>query len=337
MPLVEFRKEGFYVPQADVYIDPWRKVSRAIITHGHSDHSRPGHGAYACTTLSEPIIRHRLGKIKVTSYDFGESFTVNGVHFSFLPAGHIVGSAQVRIEHRGEIWVISGDYKVEDDGFSGSFEVVPCHTFVSECTFGLPVYSWVNQNQVFDDINAWWSANKDLGVTTILTGYTLGKAQRLLCGVDTDIGPIFTHGAVEQMNDVLRGAGVKLPHTTLATTVQDRNDFKGALVIAPPSAVGTPWMKRFRQVSIGAASGWMQLRGPRRRRSVDRGFVLSDHADWQGLNDTIKATGAEHVFVTHGYTHVFSKWLRSQGHDAAVVETQFSNEGEAVLPEEENV
>jgi len=326
MALVEFRKEGFYVPAADVFIDPLLHVKTAIITHGHSDHSRAGMGHYICSTLSESIIRHRLGKIKLTTYGYGEQWQIKGVKFSLIPAGHIVGSAQVRIEHKGEVWVISGDYKVEDDGISGTFEPVPCHTFVSESTFALPVYTWLDQKDVFRDINQWWTANRENKVTSILTGYTLGKAQRLLAGLNTEIGPIFTHGAIESMTQVIRAAGIDLPVTEHINDKTSKEALKGSLVLAPPSATGSSWMKRFGQVSIAAASGWMQVRGTRRRRSVDRGFVLSDHADWQGLNDAIKATGAERIYVTHGYTHVFSKWLASQGYDAGIVETHTREE-----------
>ncbi|MBX2814566.1 MAG: ligase-associated DNA damage response exonuclease [Saprospiraceae bacterium] len=327
MALVQFRPEGFYVPAADVYIDPWRKVERAIITHGHADHSRWGHGSYVCSALSEPIIRHRLGKIKLNSYDYGDTFSVRGVKFSLIPAGHIVGSAQVRIEHKGEVWVISGDYKVEDDGISGAFEPVPCHTFISECTFGLPVYNWLPQKQVLSEINAWWRENQENGVTSVLTAYSLGKAQRLLAGLDTDIGPIFTHGAIEEMTQVIRRSGLSLPATRQLTDDVRKADLPLALVLTPPGATGTAWMRRFKKVSIASASGWMQLRGTRRRGSLDRGFVLSDHADWDGLNLAIQATGAENVYVTHGYTHVFARWLKSKGINAGVVETQFSNDG----------
>lgn len=326
MPLIEFRKEGFYVPLADVYIDPWRRVAKALITHGHSDHARWGHQQYLCVHQSKPILRHRLGDVAIDSVAFGEEVRINGVKFSFHPAGHIVGSAQIRVEYRGEVWVVSGDYKVENDGISGQFEPIKCHAFISECTFGLPIYSWVDQDQVFAQINQWWAQNHEAGVTTLLTGYSLGKAQRLLAGVDASIGPIYTHGAVEHMTEVLRQNGVDLPVTRHLNSEVKRTDLGGALVVAPPGATGSGWMKRFKKVSVGGASGWMQLRGARRRGGADRGFVLSDHADWEGLNTAIKETGAEQIFVTHGYTDVFCRWLQSQGYQAQVVKTQFEGE-----------
>ncbi len=324
--LLEFTDRGIYCPAADVYIDPWKPVPRALITHGHSDHSRWGHRHYLCTQPAAPVIRHRLGQVNIETVAYGEVRRINGVQFSFHPAGHIVGSAQIRVEYRGEIWVVSGDYKVEADGLCESFEAVPCHTFITESTFGLPVYTWKPQTEVFAEINAWWRRNREAGKVSVLAGYALGKAQRLLAGLDPGIGPIFTHGAIENTNEVLRAQGVELPATTRVTRDIDRKAYPGAMVIATPSATGSPWMKKFRQVSVGMASGWMALRGTRRRRAADRGFVLSDHADWEGLNEAIAATGAERVFVTHGYTEIFTRWLREQGYDAYVVKTEYEGE-----------
>ncbi len=326
MALIEFQKGGLYVPAADVFIDPWRRVKKALITHGHSDHARWGHQQYICANSSKAILQHRLGNINVQGVSFGDSFSVNGVEFTFYPAGHIVGSAQIKVEYQGEVWVVSGDYKAEDDGISGAFEPIPCHVFITESTFGLPIYTWLDQSVIFDEINQWWASNRDVGVTSILTGYTLGKAQRLLSGLDTSIGPVYTHGAIENMTEVVRNSGVTLPATTLITPVTPKQDLVGAMVVAPPSATGSPWMKRFKTVSIASASGWMQLRGTRRRRSVDRGFVLSDHADWHGLNQAIESTGASKIYATHGYTDVFRRWLESKGLEAGVVKTRFEGE-----------
>lgn len=328
MSLIEFRKEGFYVPQADVYIDPWRRVKRALITHGHSDHSRWGHQRYLCVHESRGILRHRLGDINIESVSYGEAKHINGVKFSFHPAGHIYGSAQIRVEYKDEVWVVSGDYKVENDGFSGRFTPLKCHVFISECTFGLPIYSWEPQDHTFAMINDWWQKNRENNITSILVGYSLGKAQRLLHGIDHSIGRIYTHGAVHLMNEVIRGSGADLPETIHLTPKVKKADLAGALVITPSSATNTSWMKRFADVSIAGASGWMQLRGARRRQGADRGFILSDHADWEGLNESIRNTGAEKIFVTHGYTDTFCRWLREQGYDAHVVDTKYSSEEE---------
>lgn len=327
-------ESGLYCPTAGVYIDPWRKVDRALITHGHADHARSGHGSYLATEAALPVIRHRLGNITAETIRFGETLQIGDARVSFHPAGHVPGSAQIRVEVAGEVWVVSGDYKTDPDGLTESFEPVRCHTFISECTFGLPVFNWQPQDVVADEINTWWRDNAAQGKTSVLGAYSLGKAQRLLASVDPGIGPILTHGAVEGTNRVMRAQGLPLPDTVLVTPEMKPEDHPGALVIAPPSALGTPWMRRFGSLSTGFASGWMALRGVRRRRASDRGFVMSDHADWTGLNAAIKETGAERVYVTHGYTSVFARWLKDQGYDARALETEFEGESlEATEPE----
>ncbi len=324
--LIEFTERGLYCPPADVYIDPWKPVQRALITHGHADHSRWGHQYYLATDIAAPVMRHRLGDINLETVRYGEVRSIQGVDFSFHPAGHIPGSAQIRVAYKGEVWVISGDYKIQDDQLSTPFEPIKCHSFVTESTFGLPVYRWKPQADVFADINDWWRANKEAGKVSVLTGYALGKAQRLLRGLDTGIGTIYTHGAIEYTNAVIREQGIELPDTVRVTKDIPKKDFPGNLVLAPPSALQSPWMRRFNPVSTGIASGWMTLRGTRRRRAADRGFVLSDHADWNGLNTAIRETGAERVFVTHGYTNLFTNWLREQGLDAHEVSTEYEGE-----------
>ena len=324
--LLEFTDKGIYCPRADVYIDPWRPVDRALITHGHADHSRWGHQHYLCTETAAPVIRYRLGDIRLETIRYGEERLINGVRFSFHPAGHILGSAQIRVEYGGEVWVVSGDYKLEDDGLAEAFEPVPCHTFITESTFGLPVYHWQPQEEVFRDINDWWRENRAEGKVSLLTGYALGKAQRLLRGLDPGIGTIYTHGAIENTNEVIRAQGVDLPTTVRVTQEVKKKDYVGNLVLATPGALGQPWSRKFSPLSVGMASGWMSLRGARRRRAADRGFVLSDHADWTGLNTAVAETGAERVFVTHGYQDIFSRWLREQGLEANVVSTEYGAE-----------
>ncbi len=326
MALLEFIAKGIYCPAANVYIDPWKPVENALITHGHSDHARWGHQKYLCTHAALPVIKYRLGDVAIQGIDYNTPIYINGVRFSFHPAGHVPGSAQIRVEHKGEVWVASGDYKTEPDGLSEPFESLRCHAFITESTFGLPIYRWQSQPEIMAEINTWWRKNQAAGKTSVLVAYSLGKAQRIMANVDTTIGPIFTHGAVENINNVLREQGIVLPETQRVLSSTDKKTFPGGLVIAPPSAFNTPWINRFKPMSLGIASGWMALRGARRRRAADRGFVLSDHADWEGLNAAIQATGAEKVFVTHGYTEVFSQWLRGQGLDAAKVETQYEGE-----------
>ncbi|SFG14633.1 putative mRNA 3-end processing factor [Palleronia marisminoris] len=330
-PVLTFTDRGIYCPAADVFIDPWKPVDRALITHGHADHARPGMGRYLATDGAAPVMRHRLGDIAIETVAYGETRRIGGAAISFHPAGHVPGSAQIRVEVGGEVWVVSGDYKVAPDGLSEPFEPIRCHTFITECTFGLPVFRWDSQNAVAAQINDWWRANAAEGRATILGAYALGKAQRLLSAIDASIGPILTHGAVENTNEVLRAQGLPLPDTIRVTPEINPKDHPGALVLATPSALGTAWARKFGPASTGFASGWMALRGVRRRRAADRGFVLSDHADWEGLNTAIAETGAERIFATHGYTQIFRRWLESQGYDAAIVETQY--EGETLDPD----
>lgn len=337
--LIVHRPEGLYCPPGDFYIDPWRPVERAVITHAHSDHARMGSAHYLAHHDSAGTLRNRLGAdIALQTLAYGEVIEHHGVRVSLRPAGHVLGSAQVRIEHSGQVWVASGDYKLEDDGTCPPFEPVHCHTFITESTFGLPIYRWPSQPALFADINAWWAANAAAGKASVLYAYAFGKAQRLLHGVDASIGPIVVHGAVEPLNAVYRAAGVDLPPTLRVTDPGlTKADLKRSLVLAPPSAAGTPWLKRFGDHSDAFASGWMLVRGARRRRGVDRGFVMSDHADWPSLQKAIGATGAERVIVTHGSTAVMVRWLCEQGLDAQVFATEYGaddNEDDAgAVPE----
>jgi putative mRNA 3-end processing factor len=332
MPLLEFTERGIYCPTAEVYLDPWKPVKKALISHGHSDHAYFGHEQYLCTASAAPVIKHRLQLTdNLQTVRYGETISINGVNFSFHPAGHIIGSAQIRVEYQGEVWVFSGDYKLQNDGISEPFESVRCDTFITESTFGLPIYAWKDQDAIFNDVNAWWRKNQIEGRVSVIAGYTLGKSQRILQNVDPSIGNIFVHGAVDAINHVIRGQGVFLNGTKRVTKETTKKDYEGALVICPPSAVGSPWIRRFDPFSLAIASGWMMLRGTRRRRGADRGFVISDHADWRDLNSAIKATGAERVFVTHGYTEIFSRWLNDNGIESYPVKTRFEGElGEVV-------
>ena len=335
--LVVLRPEGLYCPPGDFYIDPWRSVDRAVITHAHADHARRGHARYLAAAPAEGVLRARLGEIDLQTLAYGEPIDHFGVRVSLHPAGHVLGSAQVRLEHRGRVWVASGDYFVagaqddprEANATCAPFEPVRCDCFITESTFGLPIYRWAPQRELFADINQWWAGNAAAGRASLLLGYSFGKAQRLLAGVDPGIGPIIVHGAVEPLNRAYRAAGVALPATQRVDELSDKASLKRALVIAPPSVQNSAWARRFGDYSDSFASGWMQLRGARRRRSVDRGFVLSDHADWPGLQRAIAATGARRVIVTHGYESVMVRWLTEQGLEAGSFSTEYGDEQEA--------
>ena len=325
--LVVQRPEGLYCPPGDFYIDPWRAVDRAVITHAHADHARTGHGHYLATAPSEGVLRSRLGQsIALQAVQYGEVVTHNGVAVSLHPAGHVLGSAQVRLHHRGQTWVASGDYKVAPDATCAPFEPVRCDVFITESTFGLPIYRWRPDAEVFAEINAWWAANAAVGRASVLMCYSFGKAQRILSGVDALIAPIIVHSAIQTLNTAYRAAGVNLPDTKLVSEVADTADFKRALVLCPPSAATGPWVKRFGDFSDAFASGWMQLRGARRRGSYDKGFVLSDHADWPGLMGAIGATGANRVIVTHGSIPVMVRYLTEQCLEAGSFHTEYGND-----------
>ena len=331
LPLIVSRPEGLYCPEGEFFVDPWRPVDRAVITHAHSDHARRGNTHYLAHRDSAELLRIRLGAdISLQTLEYGEVIEHSGVRISLHPAGHVLGSAQVRLERKGRVWVASGDYKLADDGTCQPFEAVPCDTFITESTFGLPVYRWPRQADLFADINDWWQRNAAAGRASILFCYAFGKAQRILRGVDASIGPIVCHGAVEPLNVVYRTAGVPLPETFRVTDeTMNKSALSKALVLAPPSAAGTPWLKRFGDYSDAFASGWMQLRGARRRRGVDRGFVMSDHADWPALHRAIGNTGARQIFVTHGSIAVMVRYLREQGLDAQSFATEYGGEEEA--------
>lgn len=321
---------GLYCPPGDFFIDPWRPVDRAVVTHAHADHLRWGSKSYLVSEEGAGVTRVRLGpKGIVEALPWGASRTIGAVRVSLHPAGHILGAAQVRLEHKGQVAVVTGDFKRHVDPTTTPFEVVPCHLLVTESTFALPVFRWAQADQLPEDLGTWWRRNQSQRRTSVLFGYALGKAQRLLAALSSDQGPILIHGAVGKLNDAYRAAGVQLPATLPASPENARKHQGAALVIAPPSAAGGSWIRKFGPYSTAFASGWMQLRGTRRRRAADQGFVVSDHADWPGLVDTVRETGAERVLVTHGYTDVFVRWLREhEGLDAEVLATPWSGEAE---------
>src|SRR5688572_24443611 len=323
--LVKLTKRGLYCAQGDFYIDPWLPVKRAVLTHAHGDHTYRGNQHYLVPAEGKRITRLRLGyDAKVSSQKYGETATIGGVKLSFHPAGHILGSAQVRVEHKGEVWVVSGDYKLMPDATCAPFEPVKCHHFITEATFGLPIYRWQPTQFIFDEINTWWRRNREKEKASVLFAYSLGKSQRVMNGIDRSIGPIFTHGAVERLTQAYREHGVDMPVTTYAGSVGNKKDFIGSLVIAPPSAQqAVGWLRRFGTHSTGFASGWMMIRGARRQRAVDRGFVLSDHADWPELMKAIAVAEAETVYVTHGFSEEVVRFLNENGQNAVPLKTQF--------------
>jgi len=328
--LLKETAQGLYCPGGDFYVDPWAPVARALITHAHGDHARPGSAAYLSTPETTTILRRRLGaEVTLETAPYGETRRIGGVTVSFHPAGHVLGSAQIRIEGAEGVWVVAGDYKRAADPTCAAFEPVACDTFITESTFGLPIYRWDETSIVMRDIQAWWTTNEEMRKTSVIFCYTLGKAQRLLAelGTLTD-RPVYVHGMMLGMIDAYRECGVPLPEvrTVIESAGRSRASFAGELVLAPLSARGTPWMRRLGAHSDAFASGLMRVRGVRRQRAYDRGFVISDHADWPALLETVRETGASRVLATHGYAEPLARHLRTLGIAAGTMRTAWEGE-----------
>lgn len=326
--LLHLDDHGLYCPAGDFHVDPWRRVPRAVITHGHGDHARPGMGHYWTERSGVPILRKRLGMYApIDGVPYGETIDFGPVKVSLHSAGHILGSAQVRIEHEGRVWVVSGDFKRDDDPTCAPFEVVPCDVFVTEATFAYPVYRWPDTTEVAGEIHAWWRECAAAGRPAVLFSYALGKAQRILAELTHHTGgPVLLHGAMVDLVRIYREAGVEMVETIPVSEFSPKHDFAGALVLAPPSAAGSKWLRRFKNASTGFASGWMQIRGNRRRRGYDRGFVISDHADWPSLVRTVEDCGARRVLATHGNTDVLVRHLTERGIVAEPLATPYGDE-----------
>lgn len=326
--VIKFTNKGIYCIPGKFYIDPWRPVDFAVITHGHADHAKSGMKKYLCHHFTKPILQARIGsEIQCQGISYGEVITINGVKVSLHPAGHIIGSAQIRMEYKGYISVVSGDYKIQDDGLSTPFEVVKCHEFVSESTFGLPIYKWLSITEQENQLKNWVLQNSSYGKTSVFIGYSLGKSQRIMKALE-GMGELNVHRAIAKLNEAYEGVGIKLPAYKAIDLLEDKKHLNGKIVILPPALVDSPAMKKIPNVAYAICSGWMQIRGARRWRSADAGFAISDHADWNGLISAIKATEAEKVHITHGQTAVFTKYLNEIGTYAIEVKTAFGEEEE---------
>jgi putative mRNA 3-end processing factor len=326
-PLVVVTPNGLYCPPGDFYVDPWEPVQTAIITHGHGDHLRHGSARYILARPGAGIARQRLGGDReLQAVEYRAPMSLGSTTVSLHPAGHILGSSQIRIENEGRVWVVSGDYKRQPDPTCAPFEPVECDVFISEATFALPVYRWPDTPRVVGEIHRWWIANRERGIASVLFCYALGKAQRVLAELRafTD-EPVYAHGAVDSLTGVYRRAGVSmLP--TLPVGTDRKTDFREAMILAPPSAAGTPWMRRFGDHATGFCSGWMRVRGDRRRRGYDRGFVISDHADWPALIETCTASRAKRILLTHGYSDALTRYFNEKGVEASALKTSYGDE-----------
>ena len=324
--LLQFTKKGIYCPQGKFYLDPWYPVDYAIISHGHADHARWGMKHYLCTTDSKVILQHRLGAdITIEGVPYGKEITINGVNVSFHPAGHVIGSAQIRLEYKGYVVVFSGDYKVKQDFITTPFEVQKCHTFITESTFGLPIYHWKSEKELQHQLQNWVLQNQTNNRTSVFLGYSLGKAQRLMSLLN-GCDDIYVHRSIYNLNEAISSSGIPLPETKLWSADLNIKTLQNKIIIAPPALLGSRMLKRLPNPATALCSGWMQIRGNRRWQSVDAGFVVSDHADWNGLINTVKDTEAEQVYVTHGSQAVFSKYLNEIGIKANELKTEYGEE-----------
>ncbi|MFC6267673.1 ligase-associated DNA damage response exonuclease [Frigoriflavimonas asaccharolytica] len=329
MNLIKFTTKGIYCIPGKFYLDPWRPVDLAVITHGHGDHAKWGMKKYLCHHFTKPILKIRIGEdIECQSVGYNEPLMINGVKVSFHPAGHIVGSSQIRMEYKGYVTVFTGDYKVQDDGISTPFELVKCHEFITESTFGLPIYNWLTPQQYSEQMQNWIALNKSQDKTSVFIGYSLGKAQRILKSVE-GAGKVYVHSSIGRLNEAIESVGIDLPDYEVLDFHEDVKKVKGEIVIVPPALSDSNMIRKIPNRATAFCSGWMQIRGSRRWKSADAGFAISDHADWNGLLDTIKATGAEKVHVTHGQIAVFTKYLNEIGINAFEVNTKFGDEEEA--------
>jgi len=305
-------------------------VPRALITHAHADHARPGCGEYWAIGRSAAVLRQRLGQqINLTCVNYGDEHRIGDARVSFHSAGHVLGSAQIRLQAGGETWLVSGDYKRDADPSCDPFAVVSTDVLISEATFGLPIYRWPPGEQVAADVLRWWREAPERA--SLLFCYAFGKAQRLLAELH-QLGvrdTVLLHGAMVPITAAYREQGIAMVPTEPLSTLPRNADLCGRLVLAPPSAHRSPWMKRFKAPQTGFASGWMAVRGARRRRGYERGFVLSDHADWPGLLQTVRQSGAQQVYVTHGQCDVLARYLSEvEGIASEPLSTLFEGETE---------
>jgi putative mRNA 3-end processing factor len=328
MELLQLTSEGLYCAPGNFFIDPWKKVDKAIITHGHGDHAHWGMKEYISSIPSEHILYKRLGKdIKLTTYPYGEVFKMGEVEVSLHPAGHILGSSQVRIEYQGEVWVFTGDFKRDEDLTCEPFEVVPCDVFISEATFSLPVYRWPKFKNEIEDIYQWWMKNKAEGFNSVLCCYALGKAQRIIAGLrERTTDDIWVHGTIDELNQCYEKTGLHWDNVKKVPLEGKEKVSAGSMILCPPSAMGSIWAKRVGLKRVAFASGWMRLRGNRRRKGYERGFVISDHADWPSLLRTVEETGCKKVYFTHGNTDSIVKYLREKGMEAYDLKLPYDNE-----------
>jgi len=305
-------EQGLFCTAGEFFIDAWKPVPVCIVTHAHGDHAYQGHGLYIATKETLLIIHKRFGyEVPSKSVEYGEKFKMGKAWVSLHPAGHILGSSQIRIETANELTVVSGDYKRSFDATCQPFEVIKCDIFVTESTFALPIYQWPTEETILQQINEWWEENAANDHPSVLFCYSLGKAQRIMSLLANQKDKtIYLHGAVLSCSELYQQLGIEMVSFKPVSENAKGSTFSKDLILAPPSAIGTPWLKRFPSCRLAFASGWMEVRGVRRRKALDRGFILSDHADWNALIQTIEETEAKIILTTHGNAALLAQFLR---------------------------
>jgi putative mRNA 3-end processing factor len=312
--LIQFTPNGPFCPDGDFYIDPYRRVPKALITHAHADHARKGMGRYLSHHHNKGILQSRLdANLHFQGIHYGEELQIGGVKVCFYPAGHIPGSSMITIERKGEIWCFSGDYKCEDDGLSTPVEFPSCHVFITESTFALPVFDWKPQKDIFEEMHLWIREQFAQGISVVLFAYSLGKAQRLLYHLKEFQEKTVVHPTILKLNEVLINEGYPLS-TAYLTEIKKAE--KPLLYIMPPAASSDAKLKQLEPYAIARASGWSALRGMATREGINKGFIISDHTDWKGILHGVKETGAQKIYATHGYSAVLTRYLQECGWDA---------------------
>lgn len=317
MALLRMTTAGLYCEAGGFHIDPTSPVAQAVITHGHADHLTRGCRRYLTAEDGREIVANRLPPHAViTTVRYGETVTLNGVRVSLHPAGHVLGSAQVRVEHQGEVWVVTGDYRVTADPTCAAFEPVRCQTLVTESTFAHPYFQWPAVERVMSEIHDWWRQNQAAGKASFLYAYAFGKAQRVLAGLNADAGMIAVHPQVRDINRCYQNTGVQFPPHQEFDRANLEQNWSRTLLLMPPAARWQQPCPFHGHYATAFVSGWMLLADGPRQRHVSTGFALSDHADHAEIWSTIRATGAERVGVMHGYIDLLVAELQEQGYDA---------------------
>ena len=310
--LISQKSQGLYCESANIWIDPYKSVEKAIITHAHSDHFTNGCREYICSIETGLLLKKRFGNnINLKTVEYDKKFLINGINFSLHPSGHILGSSQIKIMTDSETWLITSDFKRQKDKTCKSYERLKTDFLICESTFGLPIFNWESTNKIIDKITKWVNQSEDS--TSILFCYSLGKAQRLLSELNRqNFKNIYVHKSINNINTIYKNLGIELEEAKIFDNNLEINNLKDCLLLLPPSLNNQNFLKKFKRFQTGFASGWMSIRALKKRSGFDKGFTISDHADWNGLIKTIKESEAKRVFLNHGDGESLANFLRDK-------------------------